>query len=234
MMPISHSVALTESSMLLCILGLGITFVLFQEQRKLVGTDSSTAVSMLAPDLLKFLNLHTYQGRVSGCPQYQLWFPTDCHRLQPAACIIHLGNAPFCHSGFLDDVFRSAYEGIPSCRHSCGSRVVRRMPGYMDSPPPTQENFRRRDGAGICSPSYFFLRKRPGYGRSHSINKCCSLSHDTLCSRCISTYEPESNYKYSSKISEICFHLRHLWIKSPVSYVNQTDWTLDGCMKRNA
>jgi len=47
MIPISYSPALTKSSMLLCILGLGITFVLFQEQRKLVDTDSSTAAGYL-------------------------------------------------------------------------------------------------------------------------------------------------------------------------------------------
>jgi len=195
MIPISYSPALTKSSMLLCILGLGITFVLFQEQRKLVDTDSSTAVSMLTRNLSKLLNRHTYQGRVSGCPQYQLRFPTDCHRSQPAACIIHLGTAPFCDPGFLDDVFRSAHGDIPSGCHSCGRRAGRRVYGYMDSPPPTRETFRRRDGAGICFHSGFFLRERPDYGRSHSINKNCSLLHDTRHLRC--TYEPECNYNYS-------------------------------------
>ena len=50
MMPISHSPALIKSSVLLCNLGLGAAFILFQEQRKLVGTDSATAVSMLKPN----------------------------------------------------------------------------------------------------------------------------------------------------------------------------------------
>jgi hypothetical protein len=47
MMPISYSLALNKSSMLLCILGLSMTFVLFQEQRKLVGSDSVTAAGYL-------------------------------------------------------------------------------------------------------------------------------------------------------------------------------------------
>jgi hypothetical protein len=44
-MPISYFPALNKSSILLCILGLLITLVLFQEQRRLENTGAATGVS---------------------------------------------------------------------------------------------------------------------------------------------------------------------------------------------
>jgi hypothetical protein len=38
--------------------------------------------------------------------------------------------------------------------------------------------------------------------------------HDTLCSRCISTYEHESNYKYSSKYQKSVF-TSHIFGSNP-------------------
>jgi hypothetical protein len=48
-LPISFCTALNNTSILICILGLCITFVLYQEQRKLVVTNGSTAVSTPTP-----------------------------------------------------------------------------------------------------------------------------------------------------------------------------------------
>jgi hypothetical protein len=49
MMSIPVSQAMTKGSLLLCFLGLAITFFLLQEQQNLVNTDATTAVSIVAP-----------------------------------------------------------------------------------------------------------------------------------------------------------------------------------------
>ena len=45
----SSSLALADSSLLICILGLVVTFVLLQEQRKMAGTNAAIAVSLSTP-----------------------------------------------------------------------------------------------------------------------------------------------------------------------------------------
>jgi hypothetical protein len=193
MMSYTYSLALNKSSMLFCILGLGITLVLFQEQRKLVGSDSVTAVSItaLTTSQIFVINLRAYQGWVSGYPQYKLRFPADCHCSQPATGIIHLGTAPFYDPGFLDDVLRSAHWITSPCHHSCSSRASCHMRGYMDSPSPMQESCPRHDGPGTCCSFYSHFRERSVYGRSHGLSTISThfrLSNDTTPSRCMSTY----------------------------------------------
>ena len=89
MMPISHSLALTKSSMLLCILGLGITFILFQEQRKLINTDSTTAVSMPTPKVSKFVNLLPIKAAYLGAhnTSYGFQLTAIAHSLPHASFI---------------------------------------------------------------------------------------------------------------------------------------------------
>lgn len=50
----SPSLSLTDSSLLICILGLGVTFVLFREQRRLADTNAATAVGLVTPFYLLF------------------------------------------------------------------------------------------------------------------------------------------------------------------------------------
>ena len=80
MIQVSSFLALTNSSLLLCILGLVITYVLLQEQRRLVDTNAATAVSMVMPLYLVFVvNLDILTGCVSRRPEHkELWFPADC------------------------------------------------------------------------------------------------------------------------------------------------------------
>jgi hypothetical protein len=152
-MPISYCPALNKSSILLCILGLCITLVLYQEQRKLVDTGSAAGVSTLTtPSFPNWvINSYVWQGCIFRYPQYKLWIRSHCNRPQPAPDVVRVGVLPFCNSGFLDDLRRSTSEDTSPNYNFCSGRNDFSMRRCMGGASPTGEAFRGDSIAGICS-----------------------------------------------------------------------------------
>src|SRR5712671_79897 len=121
-MHISYIPMLNKFSILLCLVGLCITFVLYQEQRQLVGTGGGAGVSILTRLPKLVLNSYVWQGCIPRYPKHEIRFRADRHCSQLARGGIRVGVLPFYDSGFLDDLWRCTHELTPSRFRSRGRR----------------------------------------------------------------------------------------------------------------
>ena len=189
-MPISYCPPLNNFSILICILGLCITLVLYQEQHKLVNTGSAAGVSRLtSSSRTPSLTYIWLQGCLSRYPQYKLWFRTHCNRPQRATSVVRLRVYPFCDPGFLDDICWTPTEGICANNNFCRGRIGLSMLRRLGRTSPSREGFRGDSVAsGGSTFSYRFERglrsRRYGLDGLGICLSCCLLVVRFSESRC--------------------------------------------------
>ena len=109
-MPISYCPHLNNASILICILGFFITFVLYQEQRKFVHTGSATAVSALT--------LHTQTSSLTLTVYKAAYLDTrnTSYGFEPTAIAHSLPQASFIWAFFLFSIqgFWMTFGGLPA------------------------------------------------------------------------------------------------------------------------